>query len=92
MFKDVLISRSKEFSIDDLSQELENITLSMKKVLSKKFMRLAMKHMVKKSKVDITDQEKEEIFVEVDNEVESNFDAVRHFDEFYRPVGPGMNQ
>lgn len=66
MFKEITITRPKEFSIDDLSISLDNIFKSMKMIFSEKFVRLAMKHAVKKAMPDMLDHDR----TEVDNEID----------------------
>lgn len=66
LYSQVDISRSKDFSVDDLSQSLYNLKESLKMVLSKKYNKLVQKQIVKIVMPDITPKDVEIIYQEID--------------------------
>jgi len=72
LYPQVKVSRSKDFSVDDLSQSLYNLKESMKMVLSVKYNKLVQKQIVKTVMPDITPNEVEEIH----KEIETNQDKI----------------
>ena len=64
-FKDVAITRSPHFSIDDLSLSLDNIIKTISEVASRTFKEKAQKRMTKMVLPDLTDTDYEEIETEI---------------------------
>jgi len=72
-FKDVRISRSKDFSIDDLSQGLENAIMSDKLVPEINFKKEMAKVISKRMLPDLADEKLLVIYEAIDNLTEENF-------------------
>jgi len=53
--EDIDVRRSKEFSVDDLAMDLENMIVSMKAVVSEKFRVLVQKKIARRTLVDMSD-------------------------------------
>jgi len=70
LFQAIEIRRPKEFSLDDLSQSLDNLRKASKEVYSKHFKKLAQKKMVQDALPDIGDTDFEQVISEIDTEVE----------------------
>ena len=63
-----MIKRSKHFSVDDLSIDLENIVFAMKHNASKTFALAAQKQMVKKITPDMSDDDYKAVEDELEKE------------------------
>jgi len=70
LYSGIEISRSKDFSVDDLSQSLYNLKESMKMVVSKTFNKLAQKKIVKMVMPDTAPNDLETIHQEIDTNSE----------------------
>lgn len=68
-FPSIEVRRSKEFSLDDLSQSLDNLRKASKEVYSKHFKKLAQQKMVQDALPDIGDDDFEKVIQEIDTEV-----------------------
>ena len=75
MFKGIKVKRVNEFSIDDLSQELDNLLKGMRRVYSESFIKLAMQKVARKTVPDMTDEQ----FEEIRNEIDSSAIDVENF-------------
>lgn len=69
LFSNINVRRPKEFSLDDLSQSLDNLRKASKEVYSKHFKKLAQKKMVQDALPDIADDDFEKVITEIDTEV-----------------------
>lgn len=70
-FKDIKISRSKDFSIDDLSQNLENAIMADKIIPEMTFKKELMKVVAKRVLPDVPDDKLFEIYGAIENLDES---------------------
>jgi len=70
MYKEIEISRSKDFSVDDLSQSLYNLKESMKMVVSRTFNKLSQKKIVKMVLPDTAPKDLELIHQEIETNSE----------------------
>jgi len=68
-FQSITVRRPKEFSLDDLSQSLDNLRKASKEVYSKHFKKLAQQKMVEDALPDISDDDLEKVVQEIDTEV-----------------------
>lgn len=69
-FKTIKIRRPKEFSLDDLSQSLDNLRKASKEVYSKHFKKLAQQKMVEDALPDIGDDDLGKVIQEINTEVD----------------------
>lgn len=67
LFKEIKITRSKSFSVDDLSISLDNLIKSMKEVISKTFRQEAQIAMTRMTLPDLKDS----IRVQIESEIQS---------------------
>lgn len=74
--EDIIAYRSKDFSIDDLAMDLENLIVSMRSVVSERFRVLVQKHIARRTLVDMQDADHKI----VDSEIEKNKGKIE-FDE-----------
>jgi len=90
--KDIDIKRAKEFSIDDLSINLENTITAMKNVVSEKFRILAQQEMAKRTLPDVSEKNK----TIIDQEIENNKGKIEDFEskksEKVKPANRAANQ
>jgi len=77
LYDQIEISRSKDFSVDDLSQSLYNIKESMKMVVSRTFNKLSQKKIVKMVLPDTAPNDMEIIH----NEIELNSEDIEIFQD-----------
>ena len=79
LFKETEIKRTKNFSIDDLSVNLENLFKAMRATVSNVFKAEAQKHIVRLSLPDLADDLRKKVDAEIDantgKEIEGNNDG-----------------
>jgi hypothetical protein len=94
----IRIKRTKEFSIDDLSQNLENILESMKAVVSEHYYKLSQKEIAKRTLPDISDSDRKVIMDEIDKSARPDVDIFTAVEEEAADVevssgrAPGQNK